>query len=218
MIVAVDGPAASGKGTLVRKLADHYDLAFMDTGALYRAVAYGVLSRGLSVHDKNDALRAAKDLAFKIQDQGAEKVLSNPTLREDRIGVAASKVAAMQPVRDALFDLQRQFAHQPPINHSGVILDGRDIGTVIVPDATVKLFVTADVNVRANRRYEELKSKGVPTSFAEVLQDMQARDARDSHTLDRHKEPGYETNILDTSDLTPDQVFEKACEMVDKAR
>lgn len=216
MIIAIDGPAASGKGTLAKRLAAHYNLAFMDTGALYRAVAFHVMDDGLSIRDRRDVMDTARKLARNIQKEGAESILGNPTLREDKIGTEASKIAAMQEVREILLDTQRDFAKNPPKPFQGAVLDGRDIGTVIVPNADVKLFVTADVKIRAERRQKELQSRGIRVTYSTVLADMRARDDRDAHTLDAHTAPGYRTNVLDTTDLTADDAFQKAMAIVNK--
>lgn len=216
MIIAIDGPAASGKGTLARKLAKHYNLAYMDTGALYRAVAHEVLRTGLSIKDKKDALHAAKILERSIKHNGPDKALSSPALREDKVGIAASKVATMPEIRAALLDIQRNFAKRAQKTGNGAVLDGRDIGTVIVPNADVKLFVTAQDTVRAERRLKELQSKGRQVTHKQILADMRDRDARDVHTLSAHKAKGYQTTILDTSEMGQDEVFEKATQIIDQ--
>lgn len=214
MIIAIDGPAASGKGTLARKLAQKLGYPYMDTGKLYRAAAYELLEEGLSTKDKKDAIRAAKILAKKIENHGVEDVLNNTTLKEDRIGNAASQVAAIPEVRTALLDIQRQFAQSPEASVNGAILDGRDIGTVICPDADVKLFITAELGLRAERRLKELQSKGLSVTYSTVLEDMRARDARDAHTLNAHEAEGYSTNIVDTTLMTPDEAFDEALKII----
>lgn len=214
MIIAIDGPAASGKGTLAKRLAGHLNLAFMDTGKLYRATAYEVLHEGLSIEDKRDAVSAAHLLEKKIKAKGVEAVLNNTTLREDRIGVAASKVAAIPEVRKALLDIQVNFAKGVHPGKDGAVLDGRDVGTVICPSADVKLFVTADLDIRAQRRLKELQSKGLSVTYSTVLEDMRDRDNRDAHTLKAHEAPGYVTNVLDTSHLDADQAFEAALKII----
>lgn len=216
IVIAIDGPAASGKGTLARRIAKELNLAYMDTGTLYRATAFYVLSEGLSIKDKRDVLDAAQKLADQIRREGPEEVLSHPTLREDRIGTEASKVAAMPEVRAALLDIQKDFAAHPPAGSNGAVLDGRDVGTVIAPNADVKLFVTASAEIRAKRRQKELQSKGIRVTYDTVLTDMRARDQRDAHTLDAHTAPGYSTNVLDTSDLNADEAFQKAMDIVNK--
>lgn len=214
MIIAIDGPAASGKGTLARKLAQQLGYPYMDTGKLYRAAAYELLEEGLSTKDKKDAIRAAKILAKKIENHGVEDILNNTTLKEDRIGNAASQVAAIPEVRTALLDIQRQFAQSPEATVNGAILDGRDIGTVICPDADVKLFITAELGVRAERRLKELQSKGLSVTYSTVLEDMRARDARDAHTLNAHEAEGYRTNIVDTTLMPPDEAFDEALKII----
>ena len=214
MIIAIDGPAASGKGTLARKLAQQLGYPYMDTGKLYRAAAYELLEEGLSTKDKKDAVRAAKILAKKIKNHGVEDILNNTTLKEDRIGNAASQVAAIPEVRTALLDIQRQFAQSPEASVNGAILDGRDIGTVICPDADVKLFITAELGVRAERRLKELQSKGLSVTYSTVLEDMRARDARDAHTLNAHEAEGYSTNVVDTTLMTPDEAFDEALKII----
>tara|TARA_B100002003_G_C13902503_1_gene439606 strand:- start:18 stop:686 length:669 start_codon:yes stop_codon:yes gene_type:complete len=214
MIIAIDGPAASGKGTLAKKLALHLGYAFMDTGKLYRATAFELLEQGLSTKDKKDAVRAAKILARKIKEQGTKAVLENQTLKEDRIGTEASKVAAIPEVRLTLLDVQKDFAYSPESRMNGVIMDGRDTGTVICPDADIKLFVTADLEVRAQRRLKELQSKGLSVTYSTVLDDMRDRDARDAHTLKAHEAKGYSTNVLDTTLMSPDEAFHKALEII----
>ena len=214
MIIAIDGPAASGKGTLARKLAQQLGYPYMDTGKLYRAAAYELLEEGLSTKDTKDAIRAAKILAKKIENHGVEDILNNTTLKEDRIGNAASQVAAIPEVRTALLDIQRQFAQSPEATVNGAILDGRDIGTVICPDADVKLFITAELGVRAERRLKELQSKGLSVTYSTVLEDMRARDARDAHTLNAHEAEGYRTNIVDTTLMPPDEAFDEALKII----
>lgn len=214
--IAIDGPAASGKGTLARRIARELNLAYMDTGTLYRATAFRVLEEGLSIKDKKDVLDAARWLAGKIEREGPEKVLGNPTLREDRIGTEASKVAAIPEVRTALLDIQKNFAAKPPKGFDGAVLDGRDIGTVIAPNADVKLFVTASTEIRAKRRLKELQSKGIQVTYDTVLTDMRARDKRDAHTLDAHTAPGYSTNVLDSSELNAEEAFQQAMAIVNK--
>ena len=167
MIIAVDGPAASGKGTIAKALARHYGLPHLDTGLLYRAVAFAVRRLDLDPAAEADAVAACD---FE------EHVLANPALREDEVGRLASIVSAHPLVRAALLQRQRRFAHQP----GGAILDGRDIGTVIAPDADAKLFVKATPQIRAKRRHGELQGRGNATSFDRVLTDIRQRDERDS--------------------------------------
>src|SRR4051812_11412543 len=167
MIIAVDGPAASGKGTIARALARRYGLPHLDTGLLYRAVAATVLREGLDPANEADAVAAC---SFE------DVLLDDPSLRTDEVGKAASVVSAHPLVRSALLQRQRRFAQQP----GGAVLDGRDIGTVIAPDADVKLFVKATPTIRAQRRHLELRNQGINASFDKVLADIRARDDRDS--------------------------------------
>ena len=195
MIIAIDGPAASGKGTLGKRIAAHYGLAHLDTGKLYRAVARDTLAMGASPTDASAALTAAKALDLAT--------LGDPHLMDGRLGEAASIVASHPDVRQELLAYQRAFARQKP----GAVLDGRDIGTVICPDADVKLFVTAAPEERARRRYRELREAGKAISEAEVLADIKRRDERDKHRaaaplvqarrrgLARHHEFGYRRRV-----------------------
>lgn len=206
-VVAVDGPAASGKGTLARKLAAAFGFDHLDTGAIYRAVGLSVIRAGGDPSDKAAAIRAARALK-----PGAD-VLSDPALRTDEIGVAASKVAVVPEVRAALLDFQRDFAANPP-GGSGAVLDGRDVGTVVCPDAPVKLYIDASVEVRAERRLSELRGRGIPAIWTDVLEDMRARDERDSRRAAAPLRPAEDALVVDTSGLSADQVFDLAVERV----
>ena len=170
-VIAIDGPAASGKGTLAKRLAAHLGFAHLDTGALYRAVGLKVLRDGGDPGDPTTATAAAQALA--------PDELDDPALRADEVAQAASKVAAIDGVRAALLDFQRRFATHPPGGCAGAVLDGRDVGTVVCPDADAKLYVVASDEVRAARRVKELQGRGLGAIHAAVLRDMQARDARD---------------------------------------
>lgn len=202
MIVAIDGPAASGKGTLARRLAAHLGLAYLDTGLLYRAVGLAVLRAG---GDPENATAAAAAAAALDPAQ-----LADPELRLDHVGAAASKVAAIPAVRQALLAFQRRFAEQPPGGATGAVLDGRDIGTVVCPDADAKLFVTASLEKRAERRYKELLGRGAATIQEAVLQDMKERDARDSRRSVAPLVPAPDAFFLDTTELDADQAFAAA--------
>lgn len=204
MIIAVDGPAASGKGTLARRLAAHYGLAYLDTGALYRAVALSVLRAGHAPDDVAAAAKAAESLDYGMLEDGE--------LRTSRVGEAASFVAAMPDVRKAILDYQRRFAGTPP----GAVLDGRDIGTVVCPDADVKLFVTASPEVRARRRYLELMAGGIDAEEEDVLRALRERDERDqarAHAPMRQAEDAY---LLDTTELDIEAAFKAAVEIIDR--
>lgn len=204
MIIAVDGPAASGKGTIAKALARHYGLPHLDTGLLYRAVAATVRLRGLDPRNEADAL-AACDFA--------DLMLADQTLRDDEIGSLASIVSAHPAVRAALLDRQRRFAAQP----GGAVLDGRDIGTVIAPDADAKLFVTARPEVRAARRHAELTGRGDPTLYATVLADIRARDERDSSRSAAPLVCAVDAVLVDTSELTIETSVAAAIAVVERA-
>ncbi len=202
VVVAVDGPAASGKGTLARRLAAHLGFAHLDTGLLYRAVARRTIDSGSDPADGAAAARAARDLSV------AE--LAGEGLRDEAVTAAASVVAADAAVRAALLDFQRAFAAAPPGGASGAVLDGRDIGTVICPDARVKLFLEASPEVRAERRVRELRERGADGIYATVLRDMEARDARDRGRAAAPLAPAEDAFVIDTSTMDADEVFREA--------
>jgi CMP/dCMP kinase len=205
MIIAIDGPAASGKGTLARRLAAHFGLRHLDTGLTYRAVAQALLLRGLPLDEE----QLAEETARKIDISD----LSADTLGAHSVGEAASQVAVMPAVRRVLVEKQRDFAKAPP----GAVLDGRDIGTVVFPEAAVKLYVTASPFVRAERRYREIVSKGGTTSFARLLTDIQKRDARDMGRSDSPLKPADDAHLLDTSQMDIDTAFDTAKDLIEKA-
>lgn len=202
MIIAVDGPAASGKGTIARALARHYGLPHLDTGLLYRAVAATVRQMHLDPTREADAVAAC---SFD------DSLLADPTLRDDETGKLASVVSAHPLVRAALLQRQKRFANQP----GGAILDGRDIGTVIAPDADAKLFVKASPQVRARRRHTELVKNGADVSFEQVLADIRARDERDSGRATAPLTHAADAAALDTSSLTIDAAVARAIQFVD---
>ena len=202
-VIAVDGPAASGKGTIARALAAHFELPHMDTGLLYRAVALNLWRWGGDPASEFEALRAADMLNI---DPGDEELRSEPVSR------IASSVSAYPSVRAALLDRQRQFAQQP----GGAVLDGRDIGTVIAPAADVKLFVTASAEVRAQRRVRELLERGMPAHYEDVLADIRARDARDAGRAVAPLKPAADAIILDTSDLDREAAIGEAVRLVEE--
>lgn len=205
MIVAIDGPAGAGKGTLSKALAAHLNYPHLDTGALYRATALAVLRAGGDPEDPVAAETAARSLDTAI--------LDSPELRSAEVGAASSKVAAIPAVRAALLDFQRDFAHRPP----GAVLDGRDVGTVVVPEAEVKLFVTASAAVRAGRRHQELLDRGEVSIYARVLADIEARDARDAGRADAPMRKADDAVEIDTSDLSPSEVFQRALAVIEAA-
>lgn len=206
MIIAIDGPSASGKGTVARRLAGHFNLPYLDTGLLYRFVALSLQKQGATPDDMKKAVQAAVFLRQNIKTIGFD----DDTLRSHGISQPSSVVAAMPEVRRELLDLQKEFAHQP----GGAVLDGRDIGTVIAPDANIKIYVTASVNIRAHRRMKELQSKGHPVTYEAVLKDLQARDARDAERATAPAKPADDAVVLDTSDLNADQAFAAALRIV----
>jgi cytidylate kinase len=202
-VIAVDGPAASGKGTIAKALAGHFHLPHMDTGLLYRAVALNLWRWGGDPGSEFEALRACDDLGFDPSD--AE-------LRSEPVSKIASKISAYPEVRKARLERQRAFAAQP----GGAVLDGRDIGTVIAPDADAKLFVTASQEVRAQRRVRELLERGMPAHYEDVLLDLKARDARDSERAAAPLRQAEDAILLDTSDLSREDSIAAACRLVSK--
>ena len=201
-VIAVDGPAASGKGTIARALAKHYGLPHMDTGLLYRAVALKLWRWGGDASNEFEALRACDDLGFDPSDE---------ELRSEPVSRIASKVSSYSSVRDALLQRQRDFANQ----EGGAVLDGRDIGTVIAPNADAKLFVTASAEVRAQRRVRELLERGMPGHYDDVLLDIRARDERDSKRDVAPLRQADDAELLDTSDLDVEQAVAEAIRLVE---
>ena len=208
-VIAIDGPAASGKGTLARRLAERFGFAHLDTGALYRAAAVLVLDQAGDPADPVAAAAAARRVDVPL--------LSDPRLRANEVAGAASIVAAIPGVRRALLDLQRNFAAHPPKPAKGAILDGRDIGSVVCPAANVKLFVTASAEERARRRVEELRQQGAAAILDDVLQDLKERDARD---IERRAAPliaASDATVIDTTTLDADAVFERVSGLIARA-
>ena len=202
MIIAVDGPTASGKGTLAKALAAHFDLPFLDTGLLYRAVGRQVQLHNGNPDDPADAL-AGCDFP--------DSILGDAALRTEAVGGLASRVSLHPQVRAALNKRQVDFANQP----GGALLDGRDIGTVIAPHADVKLFITAPAEVRAERRYDEMQRHGIDVRFADILADIHARDARDMGRADAPLKPAQDALLLDTGDLTIGGAVQAAIALVE---
>jgi CMP/dCMP kinase len=214
IVIAVDGPAASGKGTLARKLAARLGYAYLDTGALYRAVGLATLESGGNPGSWQDVQSAVSIVTRNL----TPELLSCPALRTPDVAEAASKVAALPEVRQALLDYQRAFAANPPGHVGGAVLDGRDIGTVICPDADVKFFVTASVEERARRRFEELKAtsadKGAILSQSQVLADLKRRDDRDQSRAVAPTRAAADAYILDTTALSAPQALEQAITVI----
>ena len=210
IIIAVDGPAASGKGTLARKLAAHFGYAYLDTGALYRAVGLGILQAGTNPSDDEAALKAAQNLDMNWLQQADTQT----ALRTAEAGRAASLVAAKPQVRAAILGHQRQFAAHPPGGVSGGVLDGRDIGTVVCRDAAHKLFVTARPEIRAERRWQELVASGSQQNLDSVLADIQQRDAHDTNRTTAPLKQADNAHLLDTSDLSIEEAFAAALALI----
>ena len=209
-IIAVDGPAAAGKGTLARALAKHFGFAYLDTGALYRVVGLSVLRAGADPTDSEAAVAAAEALD--------DSLLDDPALRSEEAGHAASIVAEMPRVREKLLKFQRNFANTPPGGLPGAVIDGRDIGSVVCPGADVKIFVTASAETRARRRTEELRERGEAADFGAVLTDIQARDARDEARSTSPLIKAEDALLLDTSNLDIEGALRAALDSVNRAQ
>ncbi|TIS91448.1 (d)CMP kinase [Mesorhizobium sp.] len=201
--IAIDGPAGAGKGTLARRLADHYRLNLLDTGLAYRAVAYALLQLGLPLDNVSAAETAARQVDLARLDRSV--------LSAHAIGEAASKVAVIPTVRRILVEKQREFAKEPP----GAVLDGRDIGTVVCPDADIKLYVTASAEVRAKRRLDEIESIGGTANFDEILADIVRRDERDMGRASSPLKPAADAHLLDTSEMAIEAAFLAAKTIID---
>ncbi|WP_409361391.1 (d)CMP kinase [Bartonella heixiaziensis] len=202
-VIAIDGPAASGKGTLARKIATHYCLRHLDTGLTYRGVAYALLQQKLALDDEKSALACAKELDFDT--------LNPAVLSSHELGEAASKIAIIPAVREILVAKQRNFTKVLP----GSVLDGRDIGTVVCPDADVKLYVLANVQTRAKRRYQEILKQEVQADYHEILAQLEQRDSRDITRKQSPLKPANNAHLLDTSELSIETTFTIACTFID---
>jgi len=204
-IIAIDGPAASGKGTLARLLARHYGLPHLDTGLTFRFVAAALLAAGTPLNDEAAAIKAARGLDLRAMDKAQ--------LRTDAVGTAASQISVMPGLRQILAEKQRQFA----ANSAGAVLDGRDIGTVICPNAQLKLFITADIKTRAQRRLTEMQTRGIKTDYAAILAALSARDGRDAQRQAAPLKPAADAHLLDTTKLSIEEAFQAACALADAA-
>jgi len=210
IVIAVDGPAASGKGTLAKALAAELGFAYLDTGSVYRAVALATLENGGDPSKLEDVL----EVLDEVKNNLSPAVLSNPKLRAPETAAAAAKVAAMPEVRTAVRDYQVEFTTNPPGNAPGAVLDGRDIGTVVCPHADVKLFITASAEERARRRFEELKDKTPGLTLEKVLEDLNARDHHDTSRKVSPLKAADDAHILDTTKLDRTQALDAALAVV----
>ncbi len=207
IVIAVDGTAASGKGTLAKRLAQHFSFAHLDSGSLYRLTALAVLEANGNPADERDALWGARTIDLSRA--------GDPAIRSDVVGRASSAVAAIPSVRRALFGFQRSFLDSPPGDSPGAVMDGRDIGTVICPGATAKLFIDARPPLRAHRRWRELQTLGIMRDEAEVLAELNARDAADRSRPISPLKQAADADLLDTSDLDIDAAFAAALALVE---
>ena len=216
MIITIDGPASAGKGTLAKSLSKKYNLAYFDTGMLYRAVGLDMILQGYSPEDEEKAEKIAQSLTFGKM----IKLSEHPDFRSQIGGDAASKVSALPKVRSALLKMQQDFSLNPvfadgtPAN--GVVYDGRDTGTVVCPQADIKFFVVASPEVRARRRYKEFAAKGINISYEQVLADLLARDKRDSERSTAPLKPAPDAILLDTSGMSIQQEIDSAVKIIDK--
>ncbi|WP_047453992.1 (d)CMP kinase [Rhizobium rhizogenes] len=201
--IAIDGPAAAGKGTLSRRIADQYGFHHLDTGLIYRATAKALLDAGLPLDDE----AMAETMARKVDLAGLDRAV----LSKHEIGEAASKVAVMPAVRRTLVEMQRTFSRKEP----GTVLDGRDIGTVICPDAPVKIYVSASAEVRAKRRYDEITDAGGSADYQAIFEDVKRRDARDMGRTDSPLRPAEDAHLLDTSEMSIEAAFQAAKSIID---
>ena len=202
MIVAIDGPAASGKGTIAKKLAEYFNLSYLDTGVLYRAVALQMLTKGMNEKDSQSAEKVARQVSIASIDYTG--------IRTQAVSDLASKIAAIPGVRQELLDRQRRFAQNPDPGKDGAILDGRDIGTVVCPHADFKIFIIADLEIRAKRRWKELLQSDPTVIYCEVLEEMRSRDERDTNRKDAPLAVTSGALVIDTSNKSIDVSFNEA--------
>lgn len=202
LIVAIDGPAASGKGTIAKKLAEYFNLSYLDTGILYRVVALQMLTEGMNEKD----IRAAKKVARQV----SIATIDHAGIRAREVSDLSSKIATIPGVRQELLDRQRRFAQNPDPSKDGVILDGRDIGTVVCPEADFKIFIAADLEIRAKRRWKELLQSDPTVIYCEVLEEMRSRDERDTNRKDAPLVVASDSIVINTSNMSIDVSFEAA--------
>ena len=209
MIIAIDGPAGAGKGTLAKALAQKLHLAYLDTGLVYRATAYKLLVNQVAFTDVDAAVDAAEKLT-------QSDLIETNALRSEKVGNAASMIGKYTRVRKALFAFQRNFALNPPKGYNGTILDGRDIGTAVCPDADVKLYITANIETRAKRRFKELHTRGIKSIYSAVLQEIMERDLRDRKRRASPMKQAVNAIVIDSSDKTPAEMVDIAVNYIDQ--
>lgn len=218
MIITIDGPAAAGKGTLSQKLAQKYKLAYFDTGMIYRAVGIDLITKNIDPDNDVQALKSAENMTFSKM----MELSKHSEFRSNLGGQAASKVASKTPVRQALLKMQQDFAHNPQFadgqQAQGVVYDGRDTGTVVCPNADIKIFITASPEVRAMRRHKEFLEKGITSDYNEVLAQTKERDLRDSSRASAPLKPANDAISIDTSDMSIEDVYNKVCEIIDSKK
>jgi cytidylate kinase len=207
LLIAVDGPSGAGKGTLARRLAQHYHLAYLDTGLIYRAVGAQMLAQNISLDNEQKAIEIAQKMSMEA--------LGQSNLRTDEVAQAASTIAVYPAVRQALLTFQQDFAASPPPGYQGAVLDGRDIGTRICPNADFKFYITADVKIRAERRCKELQERGIPSIYSDVLNDMMQRDQRDQQRTEWPLRPADDAIVIDTTHFTAEEAFNFAVHCIE---
>ena len=210
MIIAIDGPSAAGKGTLSRALAAYYNLAFLDTGLLYRQIALTAMERGIGVAQISDLLSIASEIQKPVEE--------SPIYRTLEVAEMTSQIATIADLRELVIDRQRFFAHNPPYGKDGTVLDGRDIGTVVCPDADRKIYITADLDARVRRRQAEFLVQGIASEWDDVYTQMKVRDERDQKRSVAPMKPADDAYIIDTTTLTEQVVFQIALEFIDMPR
>ncbi|AIL12930.1 hypothetical protein IM40_04455 [Candidatus Paracaedimonas acanthamoebae] len=208
MIIAIDGPAGAGKGTVARGIALHYNLAHLETGLLYRALASKVLENNVDLDDIDKIAALASTISLDD--------LKNKHLRSEEIGNLASKVAALPEVRQALLDFQHKFANTPQPGFNGVVLDGRDIGTLVCPQADIKFYITAELEVRAQRRLKELQERGIKSIHTAIIQNMMDRDLRDKSRQQAPLQVAKDAYVIDSSHLSPDDVLKQSITVIER--
>ncbi len=211
-VIAIDGTAGSGKGTLAKSLAKKLGFAYLDSGKLYRYIGFSLLRAGKDPENEALAIETAQKLKVNLKPED----LQDPSLSSDEAGLAASKIAIMAEVRKSLLDYQRQFAQTPPENATGAVLDGRDIGTIVCPNADIKLYIDADIEIRAERRHKELQSNDISVTYDAVLADMRERDQRDASRKVAPMKPAIDAIMFDTSKMSIDEVLETALSVIRK--